>query len=699
MAIANKQRTTKKGARGAGQKASNKKPLRQAKRLSSEKFLEAYNTMLSSRLLDEKCALILKQSKGGTFQISGPGHEAVLAAASMVFRSGVDWSYCHYRDQCYNLGLGVTPREILLAFMAREGDPASGSRQMPSHFGHKEHRIVSKSSCVGTQYLQAAGRGLACKQEGKGEVVYCSSGEGTTAEGEFYEALNFAAIHQCSTVFLVEDNGYAISTPREEGTASASIYEQTSGFEGLEKFRVDGLDFEASYQVLKQAHERASKGLGPSLIVADVIRLWGHSSSDNPAKYLDDQALKKITEQDPLKMFEALLVKRKYATKGELELLRTEIKSGIDQAASEVEDVPFPSDATGHLYYEGEQSITSDRIPVAEKSGEPEVMVDLINRTLHEEMARNDKIVVFGQDVAKGKGGVFTATTGLTEAFGDERCFNSPLAEATIAGIACGLAHDPKWKPVIEIQFGDYIFPAHQQIINELATCRYRSNGNWENSVVIRVPVGGYIQGALYHSQSIDGIYAHRPGLRIAIPSRADDAKGLLKAAIRGHDPVLFMEPKFLYRQARAKAEDPGEDYVLPFGKLRVVQSGSDITLVTWGNTVLWSLDAAKELQNKTGASVEILDLRTLNPWDKEGILESVRKTNRCVVVHEDFLTGGFGAEISARIMEEAFDQLDAPVLRVAAKDCFCPYSKPLENQILPQSSDIFEALKNVLEY
>ncbi len=667
-----------------------------ASKVDGETLLKAWRIMVTSRKLDEKCSLLLKQSKGGTFQIVGPGHEAILAAASMVFRPGVDWSYCHYRDQCYVMGMGVTPKEILIAFLAREGDPASGARQMPSHFGHPKHRIVSKSSCVGTQYLHAAGRGLGCRRDGRGEVAYCSSGDGTTAQGEFYEALNFACIHKSAVVFLVEDNGFAISTPRSEGTASANIYEQTAGFEGLKRMHVDGLSVEASLEAMREAHAHAAEH-GPVLVVADCVRLWGHSSSDSPAKYMSKEEIDALLEQDPIPALEEVLISRKHATRAQLDEWASEIKAGIDADSNVVEELPNPMDGTSNVVFEGESTITAKTVSTPATDGEPEVMIDLINRCLHEEMERNQKIVVFGQDVAKGKGGVFTATRGLTDAFGIERCFNSPLAEATIAGIACGMAHDPAWKPVIEIQFGDYIFPAHQQIVNEIATCRYRSNNGFTNNLVIRTPVGGYIQGAMYHSQSIDGIYAHRPGLRIAIPSRADDAYGLLKAAIRGEDPVLFMEPKFLYRQARAKAPYPGKDYVLPFGKARVVQKGDDVTLVTWGNTVLWSMDAAAEVGKKHGVKVEVLDLRTIAPWDKEAVLESVSRTNRCIVVHEDFMTGGFGAEISARIMEEAFDQLDAPVLRVAAKDCYCPYAKPLEAQVLPQASWIVEALERVL--
>jgi 2-oxoisovalerate dehydrogenase E1 component len=694
-----------------------------SKILSNEQVLAAYRTMVLSRKMEDKCSIILRQSKGGTFQISGPGHEAALTAASMVFRGGVDWSICHYRDLTYALGLGMTAEEIFTGFMAREGDPASGSRQMPSHFGHKALRIISKSSCVGTQYLQAAGRGYGIKLEKADEVVYVSSGDATTAQGEFHEGLNWATIHKCPVVFHVEDNGWGISTHWKQERAQ-SIYDLVGGYANLARFNPDGIDLFESYQAFKQAHEYARSGKGPAIVVSKVVRLWGHSSSDNRKKYMTDAQITEESKRDPIAILRAWLIDNSLADEAELVSIEEQIKTDIDAAAerAELKPYPKPEEAAKYVLYEGADNVARAPSPVAgdapismtctyeapvgaqhaaPASGEKRdsvTLIDAINHALLEEFERDDKLVCWGQDVQDGKGGVFGATTGMSTRFGTARVFNSPLAEATIIGTALGYSYKPGCKAVIEIQFGDYIFPAFEQIVNEVATARFRSHNNWPAPMVIRVPVGGYIQGAMYHSQCIEATFATRPGMLLAMPSNAADAKGLLKAAIRGQDPVLFMECKNLYRQERAKSPEPDKDYVLPFGIGRIVKEGDAITVVTWGNTVNVCLDAAMALAD-SGIAIEIIDLRTILPWDKDLVIRSLKKTNRCMVVHEEQMTMGFGAEISARIMEEAFDLLDAPVRRVAALDSFCPYSKPLENAVLPQASWVIEAAKKLVGY
>ena len=667
--------------------------------LTSDQIIGAYRLMVLSRKTEEKCSIILRQSKGGTFQISGPGHEAVLAAASMVFRSGTDYSICHYRDLTYVMGLGVTPEEIFTGFMAREGDPASGSRQMPSHFGHKDHRIISKSSCVGAQFLQGAGRAYGCKLEGKGEVVYSSAGDGTCAQGEFHEALNFATIHKCPVVFHIEDNGYAISTHHSLERAQ-SVYDMVGGYAGLKRFNPDGCDLFDSYEAFKQAHDYASSGQGPAIIVSKVTRLWGHSSSDNPKKYMTAEQIAEATARDPIPMLRDWIMENSLADEDELISIDEQIKAEIDEAAERAEAKPHPDTARADkpMMFEGsENALIGPNVEPA-TVGEPSVMIDAINHALHEEFARDDKLVCWGQDVMDGKGGVFGATTGLSNAFGTDRVFNSPLAEACIVGTGLGYSYEPGRKAVVEIQFGDYIFPAFTQIVNEVATARYRSNDTWPAPMVIRVPVGGYIQGAMYHSQCIEGVFAARPGMMLAMPSNAADAKGLLKAAIRGEDPVLFMECKNLYRQERAKRPEPDADYVLPFGHGKIIREGDAVTVVTWGNTVYICMDAAMELAEK-GIEIEIIDLRTILPWDRELVIESIKKTGRCLIVHEDTLTGGFGAEISATLMDQAFELLDAPVRRVAAKDSFCPYSKVLENAVLPQKTDVTAAITKLVGF
>ncbi len=697
--------------------------------LSNEQILAAYRTMVLSRKTEDKCSIILRQSKGGSFQISGPGHEATLVAASMVFRPRQDWSICHYRDLTYCLGLGMTAEEIFTGFMAREGDPASGSRQMPSHFGHKELRIISKSSCVGTQYLQAAGRGYGIKLEKADEVVYVSSGDATCAQGEFHEGLNWATIHKCPVVFHIEDNGYGISTHWKQERAQ-SVYDMVSGYANLARFNPDGTDLFESYEAFKAAHEYARSGKGPAIVVSKVVRLWGHSSSDNRKKYMTDAQIAEESKKDPITALRNWIIQNGVADEDEIVALEEQIKSEIDQAAERAELKPYPEakDAAKYVLYEGKDNaaLPQGEIPVSmtctyeppvaggsrlaaggsqnanseqrAASSESVTLIDAINHALLEEFERDDKLVCWGQDVQDGKGGVFGATTGMSTKFGTARVFNSPLAEATIIGTALGYSYKPGCKAVVEIQFGDYIFPAFEQIVNEVATARFRSHNNWPAPMVIRVPVGGYIQGAMYHSQCIEATFATRPGMLLAMPSNAADAKGLLKAAIRGQDPVLFMECKNLYRQERAKSPEPDKDYVLPFGIGRVVKEGDAITVVTWGNTVNVCLDAAMALSD-AGIAIEIIDLRTILPWDKDLVFKSLKKTNRCMVVHEEQMTMGFGAEISARIMEEAFDLLDAPVKRVAALDSFCPYSKPLENAVLPQASWVIDAAKKLVSY
>jgi 2-oxoisovalerate dehydrogenase E1 component len=672
------------------------------KGLTNEQILTAYKNMITSRMVEDKCAIILRQSKGGTFQISGPGHEAALTAASMVMRPGHDWSLCHYRDLTYVLGMGVTTEEIFIGFMAREGDPASGSRQMPAHFGHKTHRIIQKSSCVGTQWLHAAGRAYGSLLDKTDEVTYVSGGDAGCAQGEFHEGLNFATIHKCPVLFHVEDNGYGISTPAHQERAQ-SIEEWVKGYANLLVVPVDGLDLFASYEAFKKAHDWCRKGKGPAIVVSKVVRLWGHSSSDNRKLYMTEAQINAESAKDPNKKLRAWIVENGLAEDDEIVALEAQIKNEIDEAADRADTKPHPKpeDAAKYVYFEGQNELLDGSAgvpPAPASSGERLPLIEAINHALHEEFERDEHLVCWGQDVQDGKGGVFGATKGLSTKFGSKRVFNSPLAEATIAGTALGYSFKPGRKAVIEIQFGDYIFPAMMQIVNEIATARFRSHNAWPAPLVIRVPVGGYIQGAMYHSQCIEGLFASRPGLRIAMPSTAADAKGLLKAAIRGEDPVLFMECKNLYRQERCKSPEPDKDYVLPFGKGRIVREGSDVTLVTWGNTVMISEDAARSLEDK-GISVEVIDLRTILPWDQEMVFKSVAKTNRCLVVHEDTITMGFGAEISARIMEEAFETLDAPVKRVAALDSFCPYAKPLENAVLPQKQGVIDAVEALVKW
>ena len=656
-------------------------------------ILDVFRKMALSRRLDEKMLILLRQGKS-FFHIGASGHEAAQLAAAVLIRPGEDWSYPYYRDGAYCIGLGMTAREQLLCFLSRADDPNSGGRQMPQHYGHKDLRIVSQSSPTGTQFLQAVGTAIARKMEETKDVVYVSSGEGTTSQGDFHEALNWASNAKAPVIFHIQDNEYAISTHKSEQTAD-SVYTMTAGFKNLSRYDVDGTNFFETNLAFKQAVERARRGKGPSLIVSNVVRLLPHSSSDDQRKYRTPKALEEDRKRDPLTILEDQCIREKLISAKEIEKIRTEVKAQVDADTewAEGQEHPDGDTALDHIY--------SGDMPMNEPSfdavADKVVIVDAINHALKEEMARNDKMVIYGQDIADPKGGVFTATKGLSDEFGIDRVFNSPLAESSIVGTAVGMAV-AGLKPVVEIQFGDYIWTAMMQLRNEVSTLRYRSNNAWKCPLVVRVPVGGYIHGALYHSQSIDGYFIHMPGIYLAYPSNAADAKGLLKMACRMDDPVIYMEHKGLYRQGYAATEEPGEDYALPFGKGRIVCQGNELTIVTWGAMVQKSIEGIKSLALADGV-VEIIDLRTLNPLDLDMIEASLEKTGKVLVVYEDNLTNGPGAEISALIADRFFELLDGPVRRVAAKDSPVPFNWFLEEKILPQTEDVSIAIQELLEY
>lgn len=658
-----------------------------------KELLGVYRNMVTARRLDEKMLIMLKQGKS-FFQIGCSGHEAAQLAAATVMRPGEDWAYPYYRDAALCLGLGMTAKEQLLCFLAKADDPNSGGRQMPQHYGHKELRIVSQSSATGTQFLQAVGSGMTRKWDKTKEIVYVSCGEGSTSQGDFHEALNWASREKVPVIFHVEDNEYAISVHISEQTAGGSVYSMVSGYQNLARFNVDGTDFFETHLAFKKAADRARKGKGPTVIISHVVRLLPHSSSDDQRKYRTEDELSEDQAKDPITRFEQMCTAGKIINQKDFDKIKKEVFTQIDKDAewAEQQDHPDIDTAMDHIYSNNGQLETADLNQIADKI----VIIDAINHALAEEMQTNDKMVIFGQDIADPKGGVFTATKGLTDKFGRDRVFNSPLAESSIIGTAVGMAVTG-WKPVVEIQFGDYIWYGMMQIRNEVATMRYRSNNTWSCPIVIRVPVGGYIHGALCHSQSIDGYFIHLPGIYIAYPATAADAKGLLKAACRMDDPVMFMEHKGLYRQGYCATPEPDKNYVLPFGKARVVREGDHVTIITWGAMVQKSIEAVKEC-NAIG-NVEIIDLRTLNPLDRESIRVSLDKTGKAMVVYEDNLTNGFGAEISAIIADEYFELLDGPIKRVAAQDSPVPYNWYLEKQILPQTSDIVAALTELLEY
>mgnify|MGYP001215670871 FL=1 len=664
------------------------------KSFQKKQLLEIYRNMVIARKLDEKEMALLKQGKA-FFHIGCSGHEAAQLAAANNMHPSEDWAYPYYRDAALCLGLGMTGKEQLLSFLAKDSDPNSGGRQMPQHYGHKDLRIVSQSSPTGTQFLQAVGCAMSRKWENKKEIVYVSSGEGSTSEGEFHEALNWASREKLPVIFHIQDNEYAISVHISEQTSGSSVFDMVSGYKNLSKFDVDGTDFFETNLAFKQATDRARKGKGPSVIVSHVVRLLSHSSSDDQRKYRPQSDLESDIKRDPIRKFENECLKAKVFTKKEISKIGSDIDNYIEDSIKWVQNQtdPNPQSAFDHLYAkpflfeEVPQNTINDKI----------VLVDAINHAMSEEMDINNKIIVYGEDIADPKGGVFTATKGLTDKFGKKRVFNSPLAEASIVGTAIGLAVTG-WKPCVEIQFGDYIWPAMMQIRDEAACMRYRSNGSWTCPLVIRVAVGGYIHGGLYHSQSIDSYFFNIPGIRVAYPSNAADAKGLLKTALRMEDPVIFLEHKGLYRQGYASTPEPNKDFIIPFGKANIIQEGDYFTIITWGAMVQKCIDAIKILDLEAG-EVDLIDIRTLNPIDWDAIYDSVKKTGKLLIVHEDLQTGGVGAEISARVSNELFEDLDGPIMRVAAKDCHVPYSDSLEPEILPQTEQIVEAVNDLMEY
>ena len=659
-----------------------------------KQLLDIYRNMILARKLDDREMTLLKQGKA-FFHIGCSGHEAAQLAAANNMKPSVDWAYPYYRDAALCLGLGMSGKDQLLAFLAKDADPSSGGRQMPQHYGNKDLRIVTQSSPTGTQFLQAVGCSMSRKWEKSKEIVYVSSGEGSTSEGEFHEALNWSSREKLPVIFHIQDNGYAISVPVSDQIAGSSVFDMVSGYENLAKYDVDGTNFFETNLAFQQAADRARKGKGPSVIVSRVVRLLSHSSSDDQRKYRSEKDLELDMARDPIIKFEKDCLGANVITKKDIKDIQSEVEKYIEEAVSWVEsqDDPDPKTALDHIF----SDISEPEEPEINSINDKIVMVDAINHALDEEMEVNKKMIVYGEDIADPKGGVFTATKGLTDKYGKERVFNSPLAEASIVGTAIGLAVTG-WKPCVEIQFGDYIWPAMMQIRDEAACIRYRSNGAWTSPLVIRVAVGGYIHGGLYHSQSIDSYFFNIPGIRVAFPSNASDAKGLLKSSLRMDDPVIFLEHKGLYRQGYAATPEPDKDYVLPFGKANLIEEGDILTIVTWGAMVQKSIDAIK-LCNLEKGDIDLIDLRTLNPIDWAAIHNSVEKTGKLLIVHEDLLTGGVGAEIAAKISDELFEELDGPIKRVAAKDCHVPYHDLLEKEVLPQTEQIVEAVNDLMEY
>jgi 2-oxoisovalerate dehydrogenase E1 component len=712
--------------------------------LSREQLIQAYRLMYTSRRIDDR-EILLKRQQKIYFQMSGAGHEAIGVAAGLALKPGYDWFYPYYRDRGLCLALGVQPYHMFLQGVGAADDPSSGGRQMPSHWSYPSLHIVTQSSPTGSQILQAVG----CAEGGRyfahhpkaadvpagitdyrqfknvssqnDEVTYVSLGDGTSSEGEFWEAMNAAALGKLPIIFCVQDNGYAISVPVEVQTAGGSISRLVSGFPNFHFEEVDGTDPVASYAAFQRAARYCREGLGPAFVHAHVIRPYSHSLSDDERLYRPESERERDARRDPVTRTQMYLLREGILDDKGINQLEKEVEAELQVAVDRaLEALPPPPESVMNFVYSPDIDVTSPAFgtpPATESSSDgkkatAKTMADLINATLRDEMKRDERIVIFGEDVAdcsreeylrqklvKGKGGVFKLTFGLQCEFGNDRVFNSPLAEAAIVGRATGMA-TRGLKPVVEIQFFDYIWPAMMQIRDELSTIRWRSNNGFSCPVVIRVAIGGYLTGgAIYHSQCGESIFTHLPGLRVVFPSNALDAAGLLRTAIRCDDPVLFLEHKRLYRESYGRAPYPGPEYMIPFGKAKIVHPGTDLTVITYGAVVPRALQAAQKLEREQGVSVELIDLRSLNPFDWDTIAASVAKTNRALVAYEDTLSWGYGAEIAARIADQLFDQLDAPVRRVAAKDTFVAYQPILEDAILPQPNDLYLAMKELAQY
>lgn len=656
--------------------------------------LELYRKMLAVYYVDERMKVFSRQGKC-PFHASTRGHEKIQIGMTLLLQPGHDWFFTYYREKAIPIGLGMPLKDIFLGMLNRAGDPNSNGRNMPEQFSSPGLNLVAQTACTGTQFLPAVGMARALRKNGSDAIVYVSSGEGATSEGEFFEALNWAARERLPVLFVIQNNGYAISVPQATQTAS-EIHRIASGF-GMPTFDIDGTWFEPMYQTLPTAIRKMREGGGPALVEARVIRMDSHSSSDDQRKYRGEAELAELARQDPIYQTEQYLLQHRLLGEDEIDEVRAAIRAEVDRAAAEADDAPMPgeNDLLAHIYAEHNPAL-SQQSPPHYISDKPVTMIDAINHGLREEMENNPKIVMWGEDIADPKGGVFGVTRGLSQAF-PNRVVNSPLAEASIAGVAGGMAIGG-YKPIVEIQFSDYLWPGFMQMRDEIATVRWRSQGQWTCPVVVRIATGGYIKGGPWHSTCVESAFAHIPGWYVVFPSCAEDAKGLIKSAARSPDPVIFLEHKGLYRRVQAKTPEPDRDYLIPFGTGRVRREGRDVTIVTWGSTVYMALELARRAE-KRDLSIEVLDLRSIVPLDEEIIFQSIRKTSRVVVAHEDTLTMGFGAEVAARIGEKFFEYLDAPVVRVAAKDSFVPSAANLELAVLPAIEDLETGVEKVVGY
>lgn len=670
-----------------------------AKGFKKEDIIEWYKLNHLGRKLDDKAALYLKMAKGWSYHASFAGHDGIQLALGKIFRQGKDFMFPYYRDMLTSLAGGITPEEIILNGLSKDTDVAGGGRHMSNHFAKPSIRIQNVSSCTGNHSLHAAGVARAIQKYNGDEIAYYSSGESACSEGYFFEAINTSDLEKLPVIYVIQNNKYGISVPLVDGTANQIISDNYRGFSNLFIINCDGRDPFDSWRALNQAVEYVKSGKGPAMVHADCDRINSHSNSDKHELYRSEEEMAAVARRDPLLQFRNMLLQNNLITIDELEELERKNIELMFEAADKAEAAPHAKGNTWNQFiiHEPAVKIEDNTETAIDEDAHIITYREAINECLIEEFRANPNTFLWGQDI--GKGGVFNVVKGMPQEFGKDRVFNMPIAEDSIVGTANGFTrYRDDLRVVIEgAEFADYFWPAMEQLI-ECSHDYWRTRGQFTPNVVIRLASGGYIQGGLYHSQNLEGTFTTLPGLRVVNPAFADDAIGLMRNAIRSKGPTLFLEPKFLYNFKRASAPTPPQDFVVPFGKAKIRREGHDISVIAYGTAVHLSMIAAEELE-KQNVSVEIVDLRSLAPWDKEAVVTSVRKTNRAVVVHEDKVTGGFGGEIVAEIMAKAFDRLDAPVLRVGSKDVPVGFAKDYETHILPNSNDVKEAILNTLKY
>ncbi len=660
-------------------------------------IIDWYKLMHLGRILDEKAALYLKMAKGWSYHASCAGHEGIQLALGMIFRQGKDYLFPYYRDLMTSLAAGITPVEIILNGLSKETDVAGGGRHMSNHFAKPSINIQNVSSCTGNHAQHAAGLGRAIKKYDGDEIVYYSSGESACSEGYFFEALNAASLEKLPVVFVIQNNKYGISVPLDEATANIDVSENYRGIKNLNIVKCDGRDPFDSYRAMETAKLNASVGLGPSLVHADCDRIHSHSNSDRQELYRSAEELEEVARRDPLMQFRYNILSNKMLSEKEIIDIESKNKEIMFAAADKAEAAP---EADGKSYEEFllPKAYAIDEIEGQSiDNGRKLSYLEAINHTLDAEFEKNENLFLWGQDI--GKGGIFNVVKGLPEKYGKRRIFNSPVAENSIVGTANGFSrYRDDIRVVIEgAEFADYFWPAMEQLV-ELSHEYWRTKGQYSPNITIRLASGGYIQGGLYHSQNIEGTLATMPGIRVVMPAFADDAAGLLRNSIRSGGVTVFLEPKFLYNYKSAYAPEKSSEYAIAFGKAKIRRAGSDVTIVTFGTAVHLSLRAAAEMA-ESGISCEVIDLRSLIPWDKQAVYESVKKTNRVVIAHEDKTTGGFGGEISSSITQDIFSHLDSPVMRVGSKNTPVGFAISYEKEILLSVSDIKAAVSTVLKY